>query len=152
MDWIPPLERGPGFKPKLRRIKRLTHAIHNMQTSVETHLLESGYSKEAAKAEVERLKKRDNLSELEIGFLTWAMTSVGIEYDPYSKEGVERVPKEYLRIKGMYEEMVKDLNDLLKTLTPEERKIVNAINRKRLLNQERYNRRRNRKKKKETTL
>lgn len=150
MDWIPPLERGPGFKPKLRRIKRLTHAILDLQTSVETHLLESGYSKEAAKAEVERLKKRDNLSELEIGFLTWAMASVGIQYDPYSKEGVERVPKEYLRIKRIYEEMVNELSYLLKTLTPEERKIANAMNRKRLLNQEKYNR--NRKKKKETTL
>ena len=89
MDWIPPLERGPGFKSKLRRIKRLARAIHDLQTSVETHLLESGYSKEAAKAEVERLKQRDNLSELEMGFLTWAMASVSIQCDPDSKEGVE---------------------------------------------------------------
>jgi Spy/CpxP family protein refolding chaperone len=149
MDWIPPLERGPGFKPKLRRIKRLTRAIHDLQTSVETRLLESGYSKEAAKAEMERLKKRDGLNETEMALLIWAMTSVDI-YDSLSDvEKSALLPGTYLRLKREHEERVKQLSDLLKSLTPEQRKIVSDMNRKRLLNQERYNKRRNREKKEE---
>lgn len=117
-----------------------------MQTHVRTTMIESGLSEEAVKAEIERLKKRDGLNETEMGLLIWAMASVNI-YDTLSDvEKSPLLPGTYLRMKREHEERVKQLSDLLKSLTPEQRKIVSTMNRKALLSQERRNKRKKKEK------
>jgi hypothetical protein len=100
-------------------------------------LIESGLSEDAVKAEIDRLKKRDGLNETEMGLLIWAMARVNI-YDSLSDvEKSALLPGTYLRMKREHEERVEQLSDLLKSLTPEQRKIVSDTNRKRMLYQER---------------
>lgn len=127
----------PDFAAKLKTIERLTKAVHAMQTHVETTLIESGLDKDAAKAEIKRLKEMTGLDEIQMGLINWAQVSVDIYSELSEIEKTALLPGTYLRMKREHEDRVKELSDLLKSLTPQQMKIVNAMNRKRLLAKER---------------
>lgn len=133
----PASERGSDFASKLRTIKRLSRAVYNMQTYIEKTLMDSGYNRDAAKAEVERLKKRDNVDETQLALIIHSQVYVDLYPGLSEEEKMLLLPARYLKFKREHEGRVKQLLDLLKSLTPQQMKIVKAMSRKHLLYQER---------------
>lgn len=133
--------KDPEFAVRLQKIDRLHRSVRGMQTHIETLLMDSGLDRKAALAEIKRLKERDGIDETEMALWNWAQVMV---HSHSSLSGIEKtalLPGTYIRLRREHEGRVKELSDLLESLTPEQRDFLVRRDRNRMLSKERRRRR-----------
>lgn len=137
--------KDPEFAVKLHKIDRLHNVIDFMMTWGENSLMSGGgMSREDAKAEINRMCKRDGLSPLELSTLIWTETMLKNDPDHLSdEENKARIPLAWTKRIIGYRQMMIELKYLMKSLTPEQREFLVRRDRNRMLAKERRKRSRN---------